>query len=225
MRLIFLGNDPVLGVPLTHFLEQEGHVIDWIQEVPALRPLLSSRPYHCLLLDLAARPDKGGELLRDTRRRCPEIASVVIAQMSTSSVRAALLDHGADDVMDRPVDLHELSARIRRLARRNGAADLPGRPPGLGPLRLEMDRRHVSWHDRPVALTRKEYCLLELLVNGRGRIYTRAEIAEVLYRQDRDVVSNTIEVHVHNLRRKLTPMAIASVHGVGYKPGPALFDA
>jgi len=110
-------------------------------------------------------------------------------------------------VMDRPVDLQELSARIRRLLRRTGASALPGSPLGFGPLRMEIDRRHVTWFDQPVALTRKEFSLLELLVHGRGRIFTRAEIAESLYHEDREIVS------------------ITSVHGIGYKPGQALFDA
>jgi len=225
VRLILLGNDHVLGVTVTKFLAEEGHVVDWVQQAQSLRPLLASQACECLLLDLAARPESGLELLRDVRQRCPELGSIVIAQMSTSAGRAALLDQGADDVMDRPVDLQELSARIRRLVRRSAASTPPGRTATAGPLQMEIDRRHVSWHDRPVTLTRKEYSLLELLVNGRGRIFSRAEIAQALYRPERDIVSNAIEVHVHNLRRKLAPQVIASVHGIGYKPGQALFDA
>lgn len=226
MRLIFVGKDRVLGVPLTHFLQGEGHLVDWVEEPPALRPLLTApQPYHCLLMDLAARPEAGFEALREVRRRCPDLGSVFIAQMSTSSTRVSLLDEGADDVMDRPVDLQELSARIRRLLRRSGIAAQAERITGCGPLRMEIDRRHVVWFGQRVMLTRKEFRLLELLVLGRGRAFTRAEIAEALYHDDREIVSNAIEVHVHNLRGKLAPDVIASVHGIGYKPGQALFDA
>jgi DNA-binding response OmpR family regulator len=134
--------------------------------------------------------------------------------------RITLLDLGADDYLVKPVDLEEVSARVRSVTRRaqsvqGGAAVLTH-----GPLKLQPARRSATWAGNVVALTNKEFWVLETLVRRKNQVLTRAQLEDALYGWGEEVDSNAIEVYIHFLRRKFHPLLIRTIRGAGYQLGP-----
>jgi two-component system response regulator QseB len=167
-----------------------------------------------VLLDLGL-PKKGGlEILRALRaRHCP-LPVLVITARDTVKDRIAGLDAGADDYLVKPFDLDELAARVRALLRRAA-----GRAEPLlecGPVTIDSAKREVRVHGKPVALSAKEYLLLAALMERPGSVLSRAQLEDRIYGWGEEVSSNAVEVHVHNLRRKLGEEVIRTVRGVGY---------
>ena len=224
MRMMFCGNDAAFGNLLKIHLEREHHVVDWVPASQALDRLASAGVYQCLLIDIGPCRHAHVELLRAALRHHPNLQGVALAEMSSPAQRIGLFDLGVDDILDKPVDLEELSARLRRLQRRHGARMAPSAL-RLGPLRVDAETRGVHWHDRPVALSKKEFRLLELFLHSRGRVIRRSDLEQSLYGDEREIVSNAVDVHIHNLRHKLAPEVIQAVRGVGYRLGSGLSDA
>lgn len=223
MRIIFCGQDVGFGRALKHYLDGEGHSVDWMPASEVLAGLLATNAYEGLVIDAGPMPLAQTVLLSQVRRRRAELHCIVVSAGSTPAQRVALFDHGADHVLDKPIDLCELSARLRRLMRCHGSAA----PTSLrvGPLLLDGQARVVHWHERPVSLSKKEYRLLEVFLRGRGRVICRSDLERSLYGDEREIVSNAIDVHIHNLRAKLARDAIEAVRGVGYRLGPAVCEA
>jgi len=140
---------------------------------------------------------------------------VIVTARDRLHDRIAGLDAGADDYLIKPFDIDELCARLRAITRRaDGAAELLLT---AGEVELDLRRRVVSFHGQPVALTAREYSVVELLMRRGGALVTRAEIEEELYGFEDDIASNAVEVHIHNLRRKLGARFITNNKGRGYR--------
>ena len=204
----------MLGEGVRRGLRQLGHAVDWVRDGPAADLALASEPYEAVLLDLGL-PGKGGmDVLRSLRKRGRLVPVVVITAQDAVSQRVAALDAGADDYLVKPFDLDELAARVRAVQRRSG-----GRADPLienGPLTLNPATREVFLAGELVALSAREFALLQALLEHPGRPISRSRLEERLYGWEEQVASNAVEVHVHALRRKLGAEWIKTLRGVGY---------
>ncbi len=214
MRLLLVEDDPMVGEAVREGLRQDGYVVDWVRDGRAAEAALAANAFALVLLDLGLPRKDGLDVLRSLRARREAIPVLVITARDTVKQRIEGLDAGADDYLVKPFDLDELSARVRALLRRAS-----GRPQPVvehGPLTLDPSTREVRLRGAPVALSAKEYALVEALTERPGIVLSRTQLEERLYGWGEEVSSNAIEVHIHNLRRKLGEDTIRNVRGVGY---------
>jgi two-component system response regulator QseB len=214
MRLLLVEDDSMIGDAAKQGLRHEGHAVDWVRDGAEAEGAVASTPYDLVLLDLGIPRRDGLALLKGWRARGENVPVLIITARDAISERIAGLDAGADDYLVKPFDLDELSARVRAVARRRaGRADATVR---IGDLEMDTAARRVKWKGQDVALSAREYALLEALANRPGAFLTRAQLEERLYGWEEEIASNAVEVHIHALRRKLDPALIRNVRGMGY---------
>ena len=214
MRILLAEDDPMLGDGLRAGLRQQGFQVDWVRDGLAAERELASGAYAAGVLDLGLPLKDGLDVLAQLRARGITTPVLVLTARDAVPERIRGLDLGADDYVLKPVDLHELGARLRALVRRaHGQAQDSLR---WGDVLLEPAARQVSRDGAPVALSMREFDLLHALMRNAGRVLTREQLEQQLYSWGHEVESNAIEVHVHHLRRKLPPELIQTVRGVGY---------
>jgi two-component system response regulator QseB len=214
MRLLLVEDDRMVGENIRDGLAQEGHAVDWVRDGAAAEAALRSQPYGAVLLDLGLPRRDGIEVLRGVRAMRNDVPVLIITARDAVAERVRGLDAGADDYLVKPFDLDELAARVRALTRRAA-----GRSAGTvrhGALTLDPATREVRLNGRPVALSAREYALLQALLERPGSVLSRAQLEERLYGWGEEVASNAVEVHIHNLRRKLGAEVIRTERGVGY---------
>ena len=214
MRLLLVEDDPMVGESIRDGLGQEGYTVDWVRDGKGAEAALAAEPYAAVLLDLGLPRKDGLEVLRTARAQRNDVPILVITARDAVADRIKGLDAGADDYLVKPFDLDELAARVRALVRRaEGRAEPIVRH---GPIALNPATREVTLRGRPVALSGREFALLQALLQRPGVVLSRAQLEERLYGWQDEVGSNAVEVHIHNLRRKLGADAIRNVRGVGY---------
>ncbi len=215
MRLLLAEDDRMIGAAVRDGLRCEGLAVDWVQDGPAVEAALAAGHYDLLLLDLGLPGREGLAVLRGLRARGKPLPVLVLTARDAVEDRVAGLDAGADDYLVKPFDLKELAARVRAVLRRKG-----GRASGViehAGVRLDPATHEVSRDGLPLALSPREFALLQTLLERPGRIFSRAQLEERLYGWGEEVGSNVIEVHIHSLRRKLGADFIRNVRGVGYR--------
>lgn len=209
----------MIGEAIRAGLKRDGFVVDWVHDGESADRVLRVERFDLVLLDLGL-PRKGGlQVLAALRARDQSLPVLIITARDAVSDRVQGLDAGADDYLVKPFDLDELAARIRALLRRKA-----GRlSPEIQHLDVTLDpaTHRVRRDDRDVALSPKEFALLQLLMERPGTILSRAQLEERLYGWGEEVESNAVEVHIHGLRRKLGADFILNVRGVGYRVRPA----
>jgi len=214
MRLLLVEDDRMIGESVRKGLRQDGFAVDWVQDGRAAELAIGNEVYDLLLLDLGLPGRDGLEVLAAMRHRGSAMPVLILTARDAVPDRVRGLDAGADDYLVKPFDLEELSARIRALLRRkSGRAD-----PVLhvGKLRLNPATHEVLLDGVPVALSAREFALLHALTDRPGAVLSRAQLEEKLYGWNEEVESNTVEVYVHSLRKKLGQDFIRNVRGVGY---------
>ena len=217
MRLLLVEDDPMIGAAAQQGLRQEGHTVDWTRDGREAELAIANGIYDLVVLDLGLPRRDGLSLLRALRAKGEKVPVLIVTARDAVSDRVAGLDAGADDYLVKPFDLDELAARVRAvLRRRSGRADALLR---VGDLEIDAATRQVRWKGRDVALSAREYALLEALADRPGAYLTRAQLEERLYGWDEEIASNAVEVHIHALRRKLDPALIRNVRGMGYTLG------
>ena len=219
MRLLLVEDDPMIGDAIRSGLKREGFTVDWVREARAAEAVLRSEPFELLLLDLGL-PGRDGLTLLKSAARAHGLALpvLIITARDAVSDRVQGLDAGADDYLIKPFDLDELAARIRALLRRRSGRGAPGIE-HLG-VTLDPAAHQVRRDGADVALSPREFALLQLLMERPGTILSRAQLEERLYGWGEEVESNAVEVHIHGLRRKLGADYILNVRGVGYRVPP-----
>jgi two-component system response regulator QseB len=217
MRLLLVEDDEMIGAALRRGLQQQGHSVDWCRDARSADAALAVEPYDLVLLDLGL-PDQDGFTLLSAIRRARNPTPVIISTARDAvSDRVRGLDLGADDYLVKPYDFDELAARIRAVVRRR-AGNAGGRLSHQG---LELDpATHEVWCDgQPVSLSAREFNILQTLLERPNAVTSRTQLEERLYGWEEEVASNAIEVHIHNLRRKLGEQRIRTVRGLGYSLG------
>ena len=213
MRVLLAEDDELLGSGLRAGLRQHGFAVDWVRDgVAAERELLTGQ-HAVAVLDLGLPRQDGMDALAAVRAKGARTPVVVLTARDAIGARIQGLDSGADDYLVKPVDLGELAARLRALVRRaHGAADTRLT---LGEVTLDPAARQVWRGDQPVVLSLREFDLLHAFMRQAGRVLTREQLEQQLYAWGSEVSSNAVEVHIHNLRRKLGGGLIETVRGVG----------
>ncbi len=218
MRLLLVEDDSMIGEAIRAGLKRLGLAVDWVRDTGAAGQALATEPFELLLLDLGLPGGDGLGLLKELRGRGSSLPVLLITARDAVADRVAGLDAGADDYLVKPFDLDELAARIRALLRRKSGRT----EPHLGHLGVVLDpaTHRVTQDGDEVALSPREFALLELLLERPGAILSRGQLEERLYGWGEEVESNAVEVHIHGLRRKLGARFILTVRGVGYRLGP-----
>ena len=214
MRILLVEDDEALGEGIRVALKPEGYTVDWARDGASALHALTHEDFGLAILDLGLPRMDGLEVLRRLRAAANPIPVLVLTARDATADRIAGLDAGADDYLVKPFDVDELKARIRALLRRSANRAQPvlhHREVLLDPV-----NQQVSYRGQPVALQRKEFLLLHELLAQPGRVLTRDRLQQALYGWGEEAESNTLEVHIHHLRRKLFPELIRTVRGVGY---------
>jgi DNA-binding response OmpR family regulator len=214
MRILLAEDDPLLGDGLRAGLKQLGFQVDWVRDGEAAERELRAQSYAACVLDLGLPRKDGLDVLAAIRRAGILTPVLVLTARDAVPERIRGLDVGADDYVVKPVDLHELAARLRALVRR--AAGQPQECLSAQDVVLDPAARSVKKAGEPVLLSTREFDLLQAFMLGADRVLSREQLEQQLYSWGQEVDSNAVEVHVHNLRRKLGAALIHTVRGVGY---------
>jgi two-component system OmpR family response regulator/two-component system response regulator QseB len=214
MRVLIVEDDPQIGDGLLQGLRGAGFVADWVRDGAQAERALLVESFDAVVLDLGLPKVQGTQVLKHLRDRGDRIPVLVLTARDALEDRVAGLDMGADDYLVKPVALAEMAARLRALARRAAGEASPLLV--VGSLAIDAASRRITWRGAPVDVAPREYAVLEALARNAGRVLTREQLESRLYEWDRSLESNAIEVHVHHLRKKLSPEVIRTVRGVGY---------
>ncbi|MFN3686335.1 response regulator transcription factor [Salinarimonas sp.] len=214
MRLLVVEDDASLNRQIVAALEDSGYVVDKAFDGEEGQFLGETEPYDCVILDLGLPKTDGVSVLSAWRRAGRVMPVLILTARDRWSDKVQGFDAGADDYVTKPFHVEELMARVRALLRR--AAGHASAEIAVGPVTLDTRSGRVLVEGVPVKLTSHEYRLLAYLIHHKGRIVSRAELTEHLYDQDFDRDSNTIEVFVGRLRKKLGVDVIKTMRGLGY---------
>ena len=221
MRLLLAEDDAELGRATCVFMMRDGHAVDWVTNGNQMLSLLGTFEYACVILDLGLPELSGDDCLRNMRSRGNPTPVIVTTARGYRDDRIGMLDLGADDYLVKPYDLSELSARIKAIVRRDqSVAAVHQDRQSFGPLTLLPSRNAVEWHGRAISLTVKEFWVLQSLMRRYGRPVTRQQLEEEIYGWNETVGSNSVEVHIHHIRKKIDASLVQTVRGIGYQVGP-----
>jgi len=215
VRVLVIEDDPMIGRAVMAGLQDGGYTVDWVRDGFEAELALSHCLYDLALLDLGLPRLDGLDVLKGLRRGGSNLPVVIITARDAVADRVAGLDQGADDYLVKPFDLDELLARARAVIRRKQGRSTPGI--ACGALAIDPVKRLVTFRSAPVELSPREFAVLETLMKEPGAVVSREKLEDAVYGWGEEVGSNSIEVHLHHLRRKLTPELIRNVRGVGYR--------
>lgn len=219
MRILLIEDDTVLGAAVRDQVRADGHSVDWVTRLDGAGEALAVAAYDLILLDLMLPDGRGVPFLRALRAQGDVSPVIIMTALDQVSDRIDGLNAGADDYIVKPFDLAELSARIGSVARRYTGN--PNPIVRLGTLDIDLAARTVRKDGRVVPLTAREWALFEAFVQRPGQLLSKAQLEERLYSFGTEIESNTIEVHVSRLRKKLGHAVIETERGLGYRLGPA----
>jgi two-component system OmpR family response regulator/two-component system response regulator QseB len=217
MRLLLVEDDRMIGESLRNALRGSGYAVDWVRDGRAADGTLSTERFDLVLLDLGLPQRDGMHVLQALRARGDRTPVIVLTARDSLASRVRGLDAGAGDYLVKPFELDELLARMRAVLRRHSGRAEPAIE--VGGVSLDPATRTVSRDGVPLALSAREYAVLEALMLRPGAILSRAQLEDRLYGWGEELESNAISVYVHQLRRKLGERFIHTVRGVGYYVG------
>lgn len=217
MRILLIEDDPQIGDGLHHGLSKHGFTVDWFQNGKHGKDALSLAPYDAVVLDLGLPQIDGMSILADWRQHQLDTPVLILTARDALPDRLAGLNSGADDYLCKPFALDEVVARLLALVRRSKGRAIAHL--NYGNLSLDTTAKTVTLHGNPLTLTQREYLLLELMLPQPKHILSRAQMEDKLYGWDQEVESNAIEVHIHNLRKKIGKNFIITKRGLGYQIG------
>ena len=220
MRILLVEDDRPLAQAVLAYLQAKQFSVDWADSLQQARALLAVTHYTALLLDLNLPDGEGLQLLPAlaSSAQQPRPTVIVLTARDQVSDRIRGLDAGADDYVVKPYDPEELLARLRAVERRRSAQDSSVVVRGV--VQIDLTRERVQCAAAPVLLTPKEWALLRVLATRPEQTFTRERLQDALYQWDGSSDSNTLEVFISRLRRKLGSDLIETVRGTGYRLAP-----
>jgi len=219
MRVLLIEDEPYLGQAVQEQIAADGHAVDWVKRLDDGEASLRAVDYGLVLLDLHLPDGRGLDLLKTMRRGGDGRPVIILTARDQVSDRIEGLNAGADDYLVKPFDLTELSARVLAVSRRY--AGNPNPLISFGDVEIDKAARRAWRGGRSVDLTRREWAIMDLLTQRATAVVSKEQIEEALYAFGSEIESNSVEVHVSRLRKKLGREAIETLRGVGYRLGPA----
>ena len=214
MRLLLVEDDIMVGTSIRTGLHQEGYTVDWVRDGVAAELAVQTTAYEAILLDIGLPKKTGLDVLARWRRQNNPVPVLIITARDAVADRICGLDTGADDYLVKPFDLDELAARLRALVRRRSGRNTPKIEHGT--LTLDPATHEVKLEGNTINLSGREFALLHTLLESPGIPLSRAKLEDQIYGWGEEVSSNTVEVYIHSLRRKLGNHWVRNVRGVGY---------
>ena len=214
MKILLVEDDALLGDGVRAGLKQAGFAVDWAQDGLAAKVALDSEEYDLLVLDLGLPKLSGMDLLKSVRVKRARLPVLILTARDTTANRVAGLNAGADDYLVKPFDLDELIARLNALLRRSaGQVELTLQH---GAIELTPATHQVSLAGNAISLSAREFSIVHALLLHKGRVHSREQLEQNLYGWGEEVESNSVEVHIHNIRKKLGSDLIRTIRGFGY---------
>ncbi len=219
MHLLLVEDDLELGTEMLHALVARGFTNEWVRTARAALELVEDVDplFACAVLDLGLPDGEGLDVLKEWRRRGVRFPVILLTARDALQARVSGLDAGADDYVIKPVEPEELVSRIRAVTRRAG-----GHTSSLwsvGSLQIDLNLREVRQHGKPVELSRMEFDVVAELARHAGQVVPKHRLVRALAPLGEPMEFNALEVHVHNLRKKVGADSILTVRGVGYRIG------
>jgi len=214
MRILLVEDDSMIGEAVLKGLQQEGLTVDWTLSGEDALLAFAVEPYELVVLDLGLPGISGLDVLNSIRAEGAAVPVIILTAWDKVSQRVLGLDSGADDYLIKPFALDELAARIRVLLRRHSG--IAQSEIHIGDLTINLTTRNVSFRGKSVYFSSREYAILLLFVREPGRVFSRGQIEERIYGWNEEVASNSVEVHIHNIRRKTSKNLILNIRGLGY---------
>lgn len=223
MHILIVEDNTLVASGIQTGLELHGFTSDTAASVAQATAHMARRDFDACVLDLGLPDGDGIDLLRHWRAQGRDVPVLILTARGTIEDKMAGFQTGTDDYLTKPFDLQELVMRLRALLRRAGgrAGDLMM----LGDCQVNMATGEISREGKPVEIARREWALLSAMVQARGRVLSPAQLHDSLYGLDLDVGSNTVNVHVHHLRKKLGADVIDTVRGQGFRLGARYYDS
>ena len=214
MRLLLVEDDELLGDAVKTGLTQFGYIVDWLKNGEIARQVIKTEAFDLIILDLSLPKISGMTLLQTIRQSNNKTPVIILTAQESIDDRIKGLDAGADDYITKPFDLNELGARVRALTRRaQGRADTTLQ---YANITINPAAHSVLMDGQPINVPRREFALLQKLIESSGQVLSREQLMQSMYSWDEEVDSNALEVHIHNLRKKLNANFIRTIRGVGY---------
>ena len=216
MRVILAEDNELLGDALVTALKQEGYAVDWIRNGKDAVNAPLAENFDIAILDLGLPGLDGLSVLRTWRANKLDFPVLILTARDTTASRVEGLDSGADDYLVKPFERDELMARLRSLLRR---AEKGGQKDGVitfGDICMNIAEHSITYCNVPVNLSRREFTLLHVLLAKPGKVFSREKLQQAIYSWDDDIASNTVDVHIHNIRKKFYPEIIKTLRGIGY---------
>lgn len=216
MRVLLVEDDELLGDGICSGLTHYGLTVDWVKDGKAAFDALTRKQdtFDVVVLDLGLPKMTGLDVLRKIREKDIAVPVLILTAKDAVEDRVHGLDAGADDYLAKPFDLDELCARLRALQRRSKSRAQPILE--WGDIKLDPAAHAVTYKNEPVELSRREFTLLQKLLENAGRVISRDQLSQSLYGWGENIDSNALEVHVHNLRKRFGTKFIRTIRGVGY---------
>lgn len=217
MRILLVEDDALLGDGIQRSLGHLGFTVDWMRDGVQGENALTSEEYAAVVLDIGLPRQDGLTLLQSVRNKGLHTPVLILTARDSKLDKLKGFGFGADDYVVKPLDMEELAARLRALIRRSAGRASPRIR--IGEVEIDPEERMVWCEGKLVELSAKEFAVLELLVQNAGRVLTRAQLEQSVYGWGDGADSNTIEVFIHHLRKKLGSDFIQTLRGIGYTVG------
>ena len=214
MRLLLIEDNEGIGKGLYSGLSQAGYAVDWVRDGETALSAFKAEAYDIAVLDVGLPRKSGIEVLDELRANGNTVPVLILTAKDTVNDRIIGLDHGADDYMVKPFDLDELNARLRAIIRRHSGRATPLL--SHGNIELDPASHTITRNGQIVDLTPRAFEILQTLMENQGRVMSRTRLEESLYSWKDEIESNAVEVHIHQIRKKLGNDLIRTIRGIGY---------
>jgi DNA-binding response OmpR family regulator len=221
MKVLIVEDEKTLAREMKLFLEKAFYLCDRAHCAAEARALMTENEYDFILLDLGLPDNDGLELLNETKKICPNASYIILTARGNLEDRIKGLDLGADDYLAKPFSLLELQSRMQAISRRKSGNNDPVLE--LGDFNIDLNKRIVRYEEKEIELSRKEFDLLSYMLLHKNRPLTRLQLSEHIWGNfsDDDYDSNYIDVHIKNIRKKMSVHAgvdwLQTLRGIGYK--------